>query len=295
MTRDPSASELDELLEGIAPKRSTIPDLGVPRLIGAEYNFPITVDIPASDTDDKLLRVLTEAVDKFRKRRPTFEKEDRFRRLYCTICLEMNRRGKLAPAFRPRLPPPPMMRRLPTDNTHALDLQVIDLHWWFLNGGTERASKTLAPLFHFGEFPVHVAENFATLKWKPEQKVSAMKLAPDQKWLMAAIRDAKLAQQRRGFEKKAKSVFDLMTGLAQNDGRLLGTAEDWSRLHMAQSIAAHVTLTTGQTSSRLVAKLYNLMTGKDIARQSVATKIKRLGQWMSNSRGISKTVAKTHS
>jgi hypothetical protein len=275
-TEAASITEIEEL-EGPGMMFRRAPDLTRPRTESDAYRFPVGLE-PGNERDmtpEDLIGHLQRAVARIERQRPTFPKFESFRKVYCLLSLELNRRHVLPPSFRPRLSPPHKDMRTEFDNTFHLDATIIDLHWWFLHGRRieEFATVTLKPLFP--DFSITVAENFATLKWPMKQKVEAMRLCEVHKWFMAAIRDKEIAARRRQIAAKVKALRHALSRI--EDRRWANTAEDWPRLYEAEMIAIEVSKTERRkVRDELIKNIYNEVTGKTLLRQSISVKRKRL-------------------
>lgn len=237
-------------------------------------------------SDCQLCQALKLQVEKMKKARleTSMDALEALRRPYFLVAIEINRRGRIAPAFRPKLSPYRPGVRAAIDDLHSCDLQIIDLHWLKCRGRTpDECGKSTAPIFASDELDLALAWEFANKPWQANKKRNALRLSPSEEWVMGIFRGSDVRKLQKTFKLKAdqlrqKLSYDIKS---KRLNRQWKDVQDWPDIWRARAVAAHITNqipfdNDTYVSPTEIARIWSLMTGKPRERRTTATRVKRL-------------------
>lgn len=241
------------------------------------YRFPD--GSPFTGDEDLLITRMADAVAFMNEQRLNRDNFLRARASYCSMAVELNQRGSIAPAYRPRMAPPERFNRHWTDNIHASDLQVLDVHWLHCrNPDRGNVTKTTAPMFTGGDFDFDLAGLFACLPWKMDKKVSALRLVAEEAWEMALIYPSNDRETRKRLEQDRRRIDDAVKR-GQRRNPSLRSCGEWGRIWTARRIVELIDGPSGVTPS-MVADVYARMTGIAKERRTIGTQLQRIERFL---------------
>lgn len=184
------------------------------------------------------------------------------------IQLQLNRRGELAPRFRPRAR---ARRRGPKGTPYqdadlSNDTQIIDLHWLHCRAAkyAQQVNKWTPLGYLHAPFNFQLAADFVATGGSPERKVAILGIGPTDQWEMAALQAKPCAQRWRtiefgrddagGEQMGMEDVRVLLYEQARGNMVLMQYVDDWTMLWACWRLS--------QTEGTRLARLYALATGK---------------------------------
>ncbi|MBU9415468.1 hypothetical protein KTE23_02590 [Burkholderia multivorans] len=235
---------------------------------GTTYEFPCHEWEPFAEWDDqRLLAKLRELLG--RTENPgALARYTLHRTLICQLALALNRRGNIAPRFRPIPSPGFRCRTGSVDEQLGRDRQVLDLHWLYENGHCRKVdSREFRDLFATAPFDFQLASNFACKNWTSEKKLAALGVERDREAELAAIQTEQLRMRWRGIDRKEHQWRTQLGNALRRRPNLRCHIDGWIRVRVAMELLG-VDAPVGQLS-RLVA----LITGeKPIDQRAMARK-----------------------
>lgn len=237
-------------------------------------------------SDAKLLEGLDLQTPKLAEARERHASGDVARSLYNAVASELNRRGTVAPCFRPRLRPksPNQKFRTKLDNLHSNDLQVLDLHWLFSRGFDPwRCGETCRPIFEAkdgSDFDLK-AQLFAAHDWKMKEKCSGLGLSPKEEWMLCVIRNRNIRDEFRSLSRTAMRFRRQMEADLYSRPHQRSNLPEWPKLWLARQIAGRMlgmpeVRIGDKVSATRIAEVFSLMDGQPRSRQVIAKRTERI-------------------
>jgi hypothetical protein len=279
MLSEPAAAETSQLSASLG-SGSTEHDVNAKPSLPEDYAFPLlpqTAALPALDSE---LRVeLTSLSD-------SKEGYESIRERVCAINLEMNRRGKLPPAFRRSRTSRPEAQT--TDEVVVTrDRMVIDLHWLYERGYRARlADSRFGDLMTAHAFPFAAAEDFVSRKWKTEIRAGKiMGLSEFDQLQLAVLVTKDVRDKRKAVIEKSRKVATSLRQKSQTGAKLHSDdIDDFVCLWIADELCAG-------GSQTYVAQLHAWQRGScPLAKQTISPKLRRMRRWTGSSTAKASTV-----
>ncbi len=185
-----------------------------------EYHFP--ADTLAGEWPALKLMPITELSDalhdlSFESDDPELTPYKEIRDKVCAISIELNRRGKLAPRFRPMRRPPPKIKTA-DDIALSRDRQFIDLHWLHCTGWNRRVHgerREFHNILEVKKFNPVKAEMFASVPAPANEKAGWLALPDHMAFQLAAIQTDTIRERFR-----VANLGDTVKGKVRQLGRM---------------------------------------------------------------------------